>query len=907
MTSIPPPGPPVPYTNSSLFLNLPPNIEASLVQYLTPQQLDELFNPANKVNLSAPKHVSTLDYLMSIAEAATAFNIQLHDRERADNLAPTKSGRNPGSQSAVISNLYAQRAAALASMNAQLSQDIVNINTQYELITASTAAEQNLINSVNSGRENDTTAVINLLTARSVFIATIKDTPINADVTDLDITDYNEITLNTGADTNAYNDARTLYRSAMTTFGTYWDGRATTVDAYNNSVSAYNTEAAQHNTAIKAILDTYGLTFPQPTLPQQMTISSYPNASNPSDSDFDGSAFTAVHSPESYITGIPLPTHPPLSLPGIPVWMVKVANLTTNIPDVTFSSVDFLALGQQMYDKSYAANIAPIDAKISSAQAAWSLYRMYTFLRPVQTDAVDPFELASLNGKGLLRQILPDAVITEKNPMSGASTIEAIDAQVSIEFIHSMGILGEALYRQIINQTKSAQSELQQGVLSDRFKLLTGSLFGISALQGIVPSLSPIANSYHTLPLNSPAFALLYATSVSNRVQEAISSNSTGLAVKALIENTPELKNLDEASVAALINSVNIALVATSTRLLAENLGLPGLTSQVLAPLVPSNSRNELLALAAKESIQNSNKLREGVEASFLSQGLPPQEAQYIGQLAADLVSNGAVSAPTLTTVNSTNVQTDFLKRSVAAKLVLSNYNLDTAKTTAENAVRQTLAEGPFASLVSFSDALEANLRRLGVKKVANQVAAAAIVIPKEEPLLGPLTQPSTGTAPSEKQLNKGVHQGTIDLPAPQLGAALSENQLIKSVHQRTIDLLVPQLGAEVAEHVSQEVAKTLFGTPTPDSADRAYLKSPNSLSNTLKSQVQQLTAKNEFNFDEGRAKIFKDSIKESVDLSVYLQKIMSPANIFLYSATAGIMYSGKEPSTGKKSIDIQV
>lgn len=135
----------------------------------------------------------------------------------------------------------------------------------------------------------------------------------------------------------------------------------------------------------------------------------------------------------------------------------------------------------------------------------------------------------------------------------------------------------------------------------------------------------------------------------------------------------------------------------------------------------------------------------------------------------------------------------------------------------------------------------------------------------------------------------------------------LSEAQIIALIEKRTSELLIPQIGAELARLVSTELAKTLFGTPNPDYADKADLKSPLSLINTIKDQIDHLNKENNKEYGEALAITFKETIKDSVQLNAFLEKLMDPANLLIYSFSSGIMYGGREPSNWKKSIDILI
>jgi len=134
----------------------------------------------------------------------------------------------------------------------------------------------------------------------------------------------------------------------------------------------------------------------------------------------------------------------------------------------------------------------------------------------------------------------------------------------------------------------------------------------------------------------------------------------------------------------------------------------------------------------------------------------------------------------------------------------------------------------------------------------------------------------------------------------------LSEQQLVGIIQERLKQVVVPQLSAELANLVTQRIALTLFGTTNPDSADRDQVKSPFSLVNVVKDQINELKEKLDFQHGETASELHKASIEPSIHLNAFLEKLMDPAYYFVYGSSTGIMYAGNDQNK-RKDIDIHV
>lgn len=156
-------------------------------------------------------------------------------------------------------------------------------------------------------------------------------------------------------------------------------------------------------------------------------------------------------------------------------------------------------------------------------------------------------------------------------------------------------------------------------------------------------------------------------------------------------------------------------------------------------------------------------------------------------------------------------------------------------------------------------------------------------------------TAPATPPSPTETipQTNRPLH-------------LLSENQIVEIITERILQL-IPALDPKLKQEIPAHLALALFGTTNPDSQDIADVKSIHSVVNVLRNQLYNLKIDQNDKYFNATSATFKETIKDSAQLSVFLEKLMNPANLFLYSVGCGIMYAGNGPAKKTSSIDIQV
>lgn len=114
-------------------------------------------------------------------------------------------------------------------------------------------------------------------------------------------------------------------------------------------------------------------------------------------------------------------------------------------------------------------------------------------------------------------------------------------------------------------------------------------------------------------------------------------------------------------------------------------------------------------------------------------------------------------------------------------------------------------------------------------------------------------------------------------------------------VKKRVYQLLEPQFGTTLAKQVTEEIGKTLFGTPNPKATAAAEVASPFSLVGVLKNELYHRTAREDTEIAVTSHEDFKETIKETINLNAFLLKLMDPLAVYTH---IGLMY---ERNDGKQ------
>jgi hypothetical protein len=886
-------------TSSSAFQSLPANVQTQLLDSLTVSQLQAFLN--SNLNLEAPQQVNSLTYLSGILETTREFRQQLEAGKQANRETMQKTSDAATSQALLLASYYSAQTTLIAKNNKQLNQD------EEALYNPPTLADEyhhrppkpgilEKIETEAAKLKNDGTAITNDISTLQTDLTTLKNryqALLDAQTNDFTKNADGSYTVNSQAAADDYNAKMTAYQTALTTLTADYQTLTT-------HISTYNTEATQLQPLITALKDLLGPNhLPTPY-----------NLSLPSDvaallSKLQSTPLTLGNLPNFAVTPTsvtyPSPTPPyQFSFPN-----PTPATFTFTIPSsnslflsTVDASEDFESLYTAMQEK-LEETLAPNKKEIAAALNMLRFYQSVANFTTISGQALTNL----ISNENLTQQLLPAAIITRKRPTFVQTMATPLHSQVLSSAPHVQGILGKGIFKDILkkvdDQIIDSASLDQQTILSDRLSLFSENLLNETARQALLPSFGPLSNILATLPSNSPAFGILFSLSLLNRVQEIAESGITESSLKTLLANTPELASLANQPdvLSALNGAVQIGLLAVAVRLLSEKLGLSDLAPQLLAPLIsetePSNlptSSNlppvfeaQINAIAAQvqtDNLQESRELQNAVQNYFEEKGLAKSEAQFLSQLAADIVDRSVPLAPAATTISPQTVQVDLLTRSLAANLVLNGIGLDRAQSIASQAIEQTLQVGPFANTPLFTTQLETQLRHLGLKKIASEIAGQVTLVA--------VNSHSVATAKASQPFN-----------------VLSPSAIRRLLEDHLQGLLRPQVGKEITQEITQQVITSLYGA-TPSIAS-PIITSPFSVGRVLQNALLQLGRQSNETFHEGRVEVFKELHRSSTDLAVFLQKIMEPANLYVYSIYSGIMYAGNEPKNWRKSIDIPV
>jgi hypothetical protein len=880
---------------------------------------------------------SLLYYFKTIRAASLALRRQLSASDLVDQESRRVLTLAAVFQSEYVSKLYQQLQEALERIKGEAKQALEDVQKKLEEMQKETKEQQNRIDQINSGNAQEKQKSQDLSLAYDNYIKNLK----SIGAVDLGNGQYS---IPEGKETE-FNVFTQVYQNVVDDYNVYWKGRQTEINKYNSATIAYNQSVVDNNKYVNDLINKYdlsdylnkkGVGVPNQSGAGLRDLSGYENqiiAPAPIDKT---PANISSFPPPNYIRSIGNSGPPPLS------------NLESYKP------IDGQILYDGIYANLYEMNVAPVNQKILSNHLFWAFLR--TLFTTVQETTPDPM----LNSKLLALKILPTSFIESSMPIKPSSTGAGGIAMQAMGLSSAQleDILGRSLLEKMLEASNlklfegkdEAFKKEKINQMADQLLLLSVGLLGNQSLQALFPSLGPISQFLETLPKDSPAFAILFAISFANRIQEDAKLGITAEAVQNFLNANPELAALSEEDKTKLGAIINLGQLLVAGKMVETNLGLQGLLAQLVSTLLPSIDPNTLLSKSGQEGRESLIELQTHLESNFLDQGYQKETAQFLAKVGTELAEQGVLT-PSATSVNSPQqFNQPLLMDSVKAALVIANYPLKEADTIAQEAIHRTMAEGPYTSPKQFRTALESHLQDLGVRdEKSSTIAKQAILIPPEEkslsllvptPLGAPITSPPTEAplpaATPEPSRPTSVQTPTPSTPEAPLPSAptptepsrpsttqtqapsptpvartgvsskplLSQAELMAILEKRSLELLVPQLGMQLAKQVTEEIAKTLFGNPHPDAADVADVKSPFSLVNVIRDQLYHLQTEQNQEWAEAVSQTFKESIKTMIEFYPFSLKIQDPAYLFIYSSDTGIIYGGDQ---GKKKLDIQI
>ncbi len=885
------------YIQSPVFQSLPPAIQDSLIRSFTTDELNERFSgPTVGVpSLLSPSSLyggSIDDFFKALNDAKVELNQQFRASDFVDQLTRRRDSQAAGLAALGLIDQFSIRAQAVINSKNEAAQKTNQLQSQATTMKNLVDSQNTRINNINSQNGTDITQFQNFRNQYNAYIQALNSNG---------ITVANGIATVPKGKEAVYNSLTASYQNSVNQINSYWAGRATAIQNYNNATNSYNQTVQSNNdwvtnfikdNDLQSYLDKNNITVPVQTTANTVRddgLNSRENA--PGIVGGEGPFSVSIPAPSSFANA---------EANG------NYNRTASTIPSITV--FDKQAVNDVMDDKMYQKYVAPIDSVITYNVQYWGFLRILSIFSPNLDYTPDPL----LNYKPLSRKLVPNTIIDVAQPVGtssqGAGTL-AIQS-IGLDNPHITGILGQAALALAIRNLGLNLTEEQIAQFSEQVLALSLGLIGKNSLDALLPSLGPVLSMLSSLPPDSPALSLLFSLSFANRIQELTGQGLTSDAIQALINGSgiAALQNLSPADLEALTATLNLGLLLVSAKLLESSLGLPGLSAQLLLPLLPPELATSTLGQASAANQQSSADLQARLKADFIAQGFSQDEAAFLSDLGVSLVDQNLL-APSSTSISRDSINQQLLIDSIKASLILSDsraFDLARADAIAREAVSRTFEDlgDQSTSVTQFRSDLQSNLQDLNIRSsVSDEVMRDAILTSDQNRSL----QPQALANNANTQGNNNIPDETIPSTPLVPFTPLSQAQLVAILEKRASELLVPQLGAQLARQITEEIAQTLFGTANPDARDKAQLKSPLSLVNIVTNQIYHLKLDQNEKYAEATTEAFKETIVTSQDFYAFSLKVMDPAYSLIYSAGTGIMYAGHEPSNWKKSIDIIV
>lgn len=862
--------------------------------------------------LTAPSSDSMVSAYRALLEALRAYKNQISASRESNVDFRSKLSQLAATQAEDVVNIIEEKAIAISNLNQEIASDLAELQTKIDEMQELAQTQQEEINQINIGNalEQQQYALLNF--AYENYISQMNS------IGAIDLGNGNFSIPKDAKD--SYNQITQEYEEAVTKFNEYWEERSSQINQYNTATSTYNQSVAEYNTAVDEFINKYNLSEylddNNINLYQFTTASQYDLIEYQNQIDIPSTITTAPST---------------ISIDPLPDYVSPTA-----LRNLTYSSVNIQILYGKMYGNLYESEVAAYDQLIIQYSNYWSFA-----IESIESIDEELFSNGEnlLNAKALARELLPTVIQTDSTSNSGSLSMQTL----GLDHLHIQTIFGKFLLKEVILQSnlnnleelQEADKQKESEQLADKILILSIGLLGEQSVQALFPSLAVIANSLNSLPKDSPAFAILFAVSLSNRIQESIQQGTTTEALQTFLNTIPEFSSLSGEDKAKLVASLNLGQLLISAKLLEDNLGLQGLLAQILPFLSPVLNSNQMIFEAKSENQQEHLQLQGLIKNNFVEQGYTEEEAQFLSEVGIELVQQGLLTPSLSGNISEETINQPLLEDSIKAKLLTSGYSLQETDTIAHEATEATLAAGPYSSMEQFRTALQSHLTDLGIKD-SEEITNAAIVIPPAEKLLtlnvnnfseispkpvsaSPVeiyfNPPSSSVNPPDFPPSSSVNQSDLhpssstnqpnplsdSFPLPS-NAPLPLTELATLVEERTFQLLAPQLGPASAKQISQEVLKTLFGQPSPNFDYSTETTSPYSLVNMVKDQIQDINFEQHQEWTNEIHNVFKESIKTLESFYAFSLKLMDPASLFIRAS--GIIYEDKRI---KKAIDIPV
>jgi hypothetical protein len=859
--------------------------------------------------------ISLSSFFAIVNESAKNARQQLAMGEFIDQEKRTQLNLSTALQSLGITEKYTAIRAATA-LSKEKSIEVTNdLRTTAQNASSQVSNQNTLISSLNNGNQEEQDELKDLIQAYKSFTNEIKDIK-GAEVSGQPGMYTIPSTDNGGPQDKdrilAYNNHVNNYNVAVANFNSYWNNRYDEIIDYSFSTIGYNANATANNIFFNEIKTTYNLndTFNQLNLDLTQPEATFRNLTGLVPQLDQVQTLPANTSlPVVVDTKIPPDVFTTLSQ-NVPV----IPNLS-NFVVPTSSQLDTIRTA--IYDQLYAQLVTPLQGDFDQKVLfEWGLTFLSTLLfnASVKAASADPLNEANSS----IKKMLPNSISPPFEPKvqenkTGGGTLAV---QVSgLGNPHIAALLGESFFSQVLNDLKII-TESKKNELLNQLLIFTTTLLSTSSLLALLPALG-LSDNLQVLIQNPSLFNTIFAAAFAASILDQIAKGGVSETLLQFIEANPLLANLSEADKTALLNQIlpalNLTLALVAVQLLASTVGVPELLPLILSstesttflstsspstsneteflspnfnlsptfnPLgvepesfSPNLNLTQLPNIFSSQSTSSHNQLRTQLTTQYHSEGFSSEQTEFLSDTGATLAPHTLSPTPYIIAENT--VDGHILKDSIIAGIILADRKADlvTTREIVNRAVQQTFIENETLTSQQFKEHLEFNLRREGL--TGNQAEAA-------------------------------VKSAVTISPSIRLEdfLGLNDKDILVFLSSR-LNSLFSHIGAELGHRVSESIKVALYGRADPDSATIADVKSPQSLVNVIRNVLIELVFTQDREQFKTALEAFQTSIEEMVKPSEFLQKILEPAHLFLFSIGVGIMYS--EPAKWKKSIDIPV
>lgn len=796
-------------------------------------------------------HDSMLDYFSALSGATLALKQQLAASDNVDFKNRRERILSSVSQTQLMQVLIEERAEKLRNLEKDAKEALKELEKKIKLIQKDEKQLNNWIQEINSGNGVEKEQYAELAAAYDDFVNQLKG---------IGAVDKGNGKFEIPEKSHAqFKAIKATYQQAVDKFNTYWKERVAELKGYNRAAIAYNQRVAENNRELSQLMSNYRLEeyFKSHgmAIPRQSKVGIRDLSKDP-----------------GTVRGPKLSENLATVVLSDAIWSVGQSGPSSVAIGLPMASIDpklvFEGIRQSLYD----LKIAPFDQEIAKIILFWQFTHSMQEALEKMTDPV-------LNIKPIAQRILPEGTLTSNRTVS--------ESQIALSPLQSLGVdsdqlemvLGKKLMKQVMEafemRTDQKVSEKKTEELSDKFLLLSVGLLGNQSLEALFPSLSPITKALSTIPPDSPIFALLFSLSLGNRILEDCNLGLNQEAIKTFIKEIPELQGLEEADVEKLEAALNLGQLMVGLKMIETSLGLPQLSSHLLAPMA-SIDEKELLTENRKEREVFLTHLQEKSESHLIAEGFSPEEAQFLSQFGINLSKGGILtpSAPFISAPES--IDKPLLIDSLKAAFILSRSPLKPEHRKDQK-------------IVPIESALKP-IPKIPLKEVEEIVREAVEQVLSETPLS---SAKHLRTKLAQQLHNQGLGDRGADIARQAVVVPLTReiqpNEDLKVfVENRAIELLSPQMGRPSAKKVTEELTKSLF--------EGKY-----SFKEAIKNQISTLRKEKDQKLFEKVAEMFKESIKSMESFYAFSLKLIDPAYFLVYS---GIIYGDHGR---KKGIDLQI